>query len=170
MAVLLVAGGAFLWSGSHARAGFGGATTYALPASETVMIKADFNGDGKTDLALLGNDLLIYLGNGDGTFTAEAPIPLPANFTDGGAGGQILAGDFNGDGKLDLVISGWQTNNAPSNGGVWLMTGNGNGTFNAATLLESTSEGSPAIASGDFNGDGKLDLAYEFTYNNLSVI
>jgi hypothetical protein len=170
MAVLLVAGGAFLWSGSHARAGFGGATTYALPASETVMIKADFNGDGKTDLALLGADLLIYLGNGDGTFTAEAPIPLPSSFDYGGNGGHILAGDFNGDGKLDLVISGWETPIGPDNGGVWLMTGKGDGTFNAATLVESTTVGSPAIAAGDFNGDGKLDLAYELTYNSLSVV
>ena len=94
MAFLLLAGGAFVTTGEHARAGFGTGASYTLPASETVMIKADFNGDGKTDLALLGADLLIYLGNGDGTFTAEAPVALPPNFTDGG---DLVAGDFNGD-------------------------------------------------------------------------
>jgi FG-GAP-like repeat/FG-GAP repeat len=134
------------------------------------MIKADFNGDGKTDLALLGADLLIYLCNGDGTFTAEAPIPLPTNFDYAGIGGHILARDFNGDGKLDLVISGYQAHSPYSNGGVWLLTGNGDGTFNAGTLLESTTTVSPAIAAGDFNGDGKLDLAYEPTYNSVTVV
>jgi hypothetical protein len=169
-AALLVAAGAFISSGAHARAGFQAGTTYALPAQETVMIKADFNGDGKTDLALLGADLLIYLGNGDGTFTAEAPIPLPLNFDYGGNGGHIVARDFNGDGKLDLMISGWQTHSVYNNGGVWLLTGNGDGSFNAGTLVESTSIGSPAIAAGDFNGDGKLDLAYETSNNGVSVV
>ena len=104
---MLFVGGAFLSSGAHVRAGFQPGATYALPASEADMIKADFNRDGKTDLALVGADLLVYLGNGDGTFTAEAPVALPSNF----AGGvHLLAGDFNGDGKLDLVINGWQNN------------------------------------------------------------
>jgi len=169
-AALLVAAGAFVSNGAHARAGFGAGTTYTLPASETVMIKADFNGDGRPDLALLGADLLVYLGNGDGTFTAEAPIPLPSNFDYGGNGGHIVAGDFNGDGKLDLVISGWQTHSVYTQGGVWLLAGNGDGSFNAGTLVESTTTGSPAIAVGDFNGDGKLDLAYEPTNNEVSVV
>lgn len=68
---LLVGGGAFLSSGARAQAGFQAGTTKTLPASEADLIKADFNGDGKADLALVGADLLICLGNGDGRFTAE---------------------------------------------------------------------------------------------------
>ena len=129
-----MAGGAFASSAAHARAGFQAGTTYALPAPETNIIKADFNRDGKSDLALLGTDLLVYLGNGDGTFTAEAPLTLPPNFINGG---ELQAADFNGDGKLDLVIAGVQSTGGTDTRAIWLLTGNGDGTFNAPTMVAS---------------------------------
>ena len=81
----------------------------------------------------------MYLGNGDGTFTAQKNIR--------GAGGQVvLTGDFNGDGKLDVMVN---------NPGVFLSLGKGDGTFEAAIYVGVT--GTP-LATGDFNGDGKLDF------------
>jgi hypothetical protein len=156
----IVTGGAFVSSGAHARAGFGPGTTYTLPATERSIIEGDFNGDGKADLVLLGDELLVYLGNGNGTFTAQAPVALPAHFE---GGGQVEARDFNGDGKLDLMISGGQNLSGVDTTAIWLLTGNGDGTFNAPTMVEALSPGlvPVPIAIGDFNGDGKLDLAYE---------
>jgi hypothetical protein len=68
-------------------------------------IVADFNSDGKPDIAIntfdSQNNLLvsIVLGNGDGTFQAPVNYIVPNN--NGGQGPQIVTGDFNGDGKLD---------------------------------------------------------------------
>lgn len=64
----------------------------------------------------------------------------------------IVSGDFNGDGKLDLVVANYADNT------VWVFLSNGDGTFGAAQTA-ATGSGPVALAVGDFNGDGKLDLA-----------
>src|SRR5580693_7011782 len=61
---------------------------------------ADFNGDGKLDLAISlpdANAVQVLLGNGDATFTAMPAISVPGVFV-------VATGDFNGDGKADLVV------------------------------------------------------------------
>ena len=66
----------------------------------------------------------------------------------------MAAGDFNSDGKVDLVV----TLNSPQLS-LALLTGTGTGTFNPPTFFPNTSGfDSPAIAATDLNGDGKLDL------------
>jgi hypothetical protein len=117
---------------------------------------ADFNGDGKQDMAIANKTdgtVSILLGNGDGTFTAAAPLTA---FPGGGAN-WVVAGDFNGDGKLDLAVANLSTNGTVT-GGVSIFLGNGNGTFGAATSVQ-VGNGPFAIVAGDFNRDGKLDLA-----------
>ena len=127
--------------------GFPLASTLSTTAS-TGMATGDFNGDGKPDLAILNadNSISIFLGNGDGTFTAKAS----AGTLSGGSG--ILVGDFNGDGKLDLV-----TGNAAGTA-VVVLPGNGDGTFGPGVM---TSIAGPPVAVGDFNGDGKPDVLVE---------
>jgi len=109
-----------------------------VPASYAV-VTADFNGDGKMDLATTGE---LLLGNGNGTF--QAPLQYPVS------GSPVAAADFNGDGKPDLVISG--------SGVINILLGNGDGTFHAAPYTYPMS--SSLIAVGDFNGDGKVDVAF----------
>nr|MBA3916833.1 VCBS repeat-containing protein [Terriglobales bacterium] len=104
---------------------------------------SDVNADGDPDLVLLGTLVTVYPGHGDGTF--GAPITSAAK------GGQGLLGDFNGDGKLDAA----QVYGYPPY--VYLLMGNGDGSFQSPQQY-STVESS-AIASGDFNRDGSLDVA-----------
>jgi hypothetical protein len=112
--------------------------TKTLVAVNT-LLAADFNNDGKLDLAAsdgLGT-VTIYLGDGKGGFTQqqvfrENTVP-------------VQTADFNGDGKLDLVI------------GNDIRLGNGDGTFGSPQKITTLGSGNDAI--GDFNGDGVLDLA-----------
>ena len=121
----------------------------------------DFNGDGKPDVALVnqagftGNFVQVLLGNGDGTFQN------PVNYAIGAFSSSVAVGDFNGDGKLDLVV----TNSAESDATVGVLLGNGDGTFqNQVDYPVGTYP--YIVAVGDFNGDGKLDLAVTDNANN----
>ncbi len=128
----------------------------------TVMIGGDFNGDGKMDLAVLSpsiaydsDNVTTYLGNGDGTFGAPQ-TSTATNLNQAGGDvlpGAMVAGDFNGDGKIDLAIVGDYANV----GGVNILLGNGDGTFKAGATFDSN-QGFGQIATGDFNGDGIPDL------------
>jgi len=86
----------------------------------------------------------VLLGNGDGTSGRPSLQhgQLPELDDDW---------DFNGDGKLDLVVASWSS----SSSYVSVLLGNGDGTFQTAVRYAGLSLGS--LASGDFNGDGKLD-------------
>ncbi len=121
----------------------------------------DFNGDGKTDVAVtvdynfaVGQEF-VFLGNGDGTFqpaVISTGLPLIQYATD------VAAGDFNRDGKLDLAISTTTQCHGICAGTGYVLLGNADGTFQSPTV-EFTSFGS--VAATDVNGDGKVDLIIE---------
>jgi hypothetical protein len=121
------------------------------PYPQSVAV-ADFNGDGKLDLAVPvysiftpTSDANILLGNGDGTFTAGPEFPLTGQNVN-----NAVVGDFNGDGKADIAIS------LPDANEVQVLLGNGDGSFNPLPAI--SVNGVFVVATGDFNGDGKTDL------------
>lgn len=133
------------------------------------IVTADFNGDGKADLAVTepcGTDVqcntyhgsvAILLGKGDGTFHA-APSPAVDQYP-----GALAVGDFNGDGKPDIAVLTYV------GATVVILLGKGDGTFTAAPLTPTVGGNPNSIAVGDLNGDGKLDLVVS-SYNTLSVL
>jgi len=121
----------------------------------------DFNGDGKLDIAVAdyGNPatgdnggVSILLGNGDGTFQPAISVNAGKNPI------SIAVGDFNNDGKTDLVLADYGDRQSGGNGAVEILLGNGDGTFQSPITLSAGNEPFP-LAVGDFNGDGKLDFA-----------
>jgi uncharacterized repeat protein (TIGR01451 family) len=127
--------------------GFGALASYKI-ATPQFIFTGDFNGDGKPDLVTIGNSTISVLpGKGDGTFGSAITSPLPsANCCMSAA----VVGDFNGDGKPDVVVSN-------SNSGLYVLLGNGDGSFQTAVLASSAPYN--FVTAADFNRDGILDLA-----------
>ncbi|MGA8493357.1 MAG: FG-GAP-like repeat-containing protein [Terriglobales bacterium] len=123
---------------------------------------ADVNKDGKLDL-LVANQcqdascqngaVSVLLGNGDGSFQTAQIFASGGYYTD-----SLAVGDFNGDGNPDLVLASQCQNSTCGNGGVSVLLGNGNGTFQTAQSYNSGGYQSDSVSITDLNGDGKSDL------------
>jgi hypothetical protein len=114
------------------------------PNGVYAMALADFNGDGKIDMAVTDNSgVTVLSGNGDGTFHTTSNYPLTG-------AGSVVVGDLNGDGKLDLVVTGNSSTN--------VFLGKGDGTLQAAMIFDGGT--GPSMVVGDFNGDGKQDVIF----------
>ncbi len=141
---------------------FGSPVTYAAATNPQRVVTADFNEDGIADLAVtnsVSNSVSVLIGQGadgagDGSFAAAV------NYGTGSSPGFLLAGDFNEDGIADLAIA----NNSSASNSVSVLIGQGagaagDGTFAAAVDYPTTGNNPAGIASGDWNEDGRTDLA-----------
>ena len=161
----------------------------ANPASVAI---ADFNRDGKLDLAVANasdNSVFVFLGNGDGTFSFSGsfkvnrnPFPTPCLFGCGSVPLAVAVGDFDNDGIPDLAVT-----NIPINdlcklsaafgnvcSSVGILLGNGDGTFKNSNQFDPGAHLPVALAVANFNndldskGNPKLDLVVT-NLNSASV-
>jgi hypothetical protein len=129
--------------------------SFAVGRGARSVAVADVNGDGLPDLVVanaLSNDVSVLLGNGDGTFQIARNFPA-------GIGPQSVAvADVNGDGRLDLTVAYAGSFPDDYNGGVSVLLGNGDGSFQAARSF-AAGRFPQSMAVADINGDGRLDVA-----------
>ena len=145
---------------------FAPATAYPVGTSPSAIVVGDFNGDGKSDLAVAnvgstnvsvlinqgnpptGPNGAIFLlpGNNDGTF--QAPVQIQADRYPA----SVAVADLNGDGKSDLILG------DAVNGTLTILMGKGDGTFQKPSTVTLTSAVVAALAVGDFNADKNVDI------------
>jgi hypothetical protein len=140
--------------------GNGDGTFTKITQSNTIsypydMVVADFNQDGKPDIAITTQDqsVRVTLNLGQGKFSSLKKFPAGPGFIPT----NLIAGDFNRDGKVDLVVF---------SGGFSFLAGNGDGTFQSPIVSNPVGPDVSAMAAGDFNADGKLDVAVTDTFGN----
>ena len=138
---------------------FGASRSYANETGgiTNCLTLGDLNGDGLLDLVTAGysagGKATIRLGVGNGTFGAGTSYATETTESNG-----VTLGDLNGDGFLDLVTAG-----VGVSGFATVRLGAGNGTFGAARSYATETTESSAVALGDMNGDGILDLVTDGT-------
>jgi hypothetical protein len=132
---------------------------YTAGNGPTTLAAGDFRGNGTLDLAvggMISNAVYVMLGNGDGTFQPAVPFHTRGNPYLAGVG------DFNHDGKLDI----WTVTVGRSKCDcIEILPGKGDGTFGEPIDTTEQNAEVEVLATGDFNGDGNLDLvASELSY------
>src|SRR4029077_9314505 len=127
---------------------------------------ADFNNDGKPDLASVSGGfghLDVNLNNGDGTFLPKL------NYATGFNARSVAVGFFNADSQPDLAVA----CDFPSHDGISILLGNADGTFQAFNNYDTGGQTPTKFAIADFNGDGHQDIVTAnnmFANNSVSVL
>ena len=133
--------------------GFAGARPYPVGSFPQFVAAADLNGDGKLDIVTANsgnNSVTVLLANSSGGYTAATGSPFPVGMIPR----SVALADINGDGKPDIGAA-----NAGDNT-VTVLLGNGGGGFTAAAGSPFNGGTTPfSVVAGDFNGDGRADLA-----------
>jgi hypothetical protein len=131
--------------------------------SLTDVVAGDFNGDGYADLAATNPytaEVTVLLNDQKGGFTTAPGSPMNMAGT---YPLSLAVGDFNGDGKPDLLVAQYDGN------AVMLLRGQGDGSFALSTLQSGNFGHCKFLAVGDFNNDGKLDYAVTESGNEVSM-
>src|SRR3954469_8392136 len=156
-AMLVLVGSATAWAAFVTEG-----SPYPVGDDPLSLVAADFNHDGRPDVATIngtGSNVSVYLRQAAG-FTQQPGSPLAVAAGPSGA----AVGDFNGDGLTDLAVSGF---NFP--GGVSILVQQPAGGLAAEGSSFSVNAQTTAIAAGDFNADGRTDLAISRGDNQVTI-
>jgi FG-GAP-like repeat len=127
---------------------------FAVGRAPGVVLVEDLNSDGKLDMVVAnerGSDVSVLLRDGKGGFSPARGSPFPAGHNPN----DLAVGDFNRDGRLDLAIANHETQH------LTVLLGDGRGALAPAPSSPVSVVVRPhvhGVATGDFNGDGNLDL------------
>jgi hypothetical protein len=158
---------------AHGAAGFQTAQSYSVGTNPISVAVGDFNGDGTADIAVCnfgdptaGDDgnVSLLLGKGDGTFQPATNFTAVKNCT------ALVTGDFDSDGKPDLLVVRAGDPTLSDNGDATIFLSNGDGTFRKGqTLVPGKNPADVAVI--DLNADHMLDLIFaNRTDNTVSVL
>ena len=137
-----------------------GAAHRTLVTAPQQIVAADFNHDGKLDLATVDATdatLIVLLGDGTGSFTASPGIAV------GKSPAFLAAADVAGSGHIDLVVSDHDA------GTLRVFLGDGVGGFSMSTPF-TTAAGPLGVTSVELNGDGRPDLAVATDSGSLTIV
>ena len=122
------------------------------------------NDDGHDDLIVANSDSAsVFLGQGSGTFANALP-------TAAGHPNAIAVGDFNNDGRPDLVAANYDPNIGQSSSQIIVLLGRGDGTYYAQSAPVNVGNLPSSIVAADFNGDGNLDLAVTSQFEGTVIV
>ena len=155
-----------LFMAGHGDGTFSKGTPVTMAGADGILTTGDFNRDGKLDFVAVNGlnpyMLTTFVGNGDGTFRALAPITFSdtGDTIGGNSPNRIYTGDFNQDGKLDVLVFTTGNGYGTSDSTVWELDGNGDGTFQTPRQIFTDFQ---PIAVADLTGNGYPDIA-EYNY------
>ncbi|CAF3385938.1 unnamed protein product [Rotaria socialis] len=142
---------------------FGVPVTYSTSSTPRAIVAADVNADDKVDIIVAnngGNNVGVFINTGTGTFSIQMTYSTGASSTPN----SVTTADINADGKVDIIVSNYGTNN------VGVLINNGNGIF-AAQVTYSSVNGPNCVVVVDVNGDGKVDIVVaNYAASNVGVL
>lgn len=147
---------------------FGTSAAFPVAPNINYFATADFNQDGRPDVAFPGSDfkdgggIYVLQNDGGGKFGPAVAVHT------GGTGYSAATGDFNGDGRPDLIVDGTRPDDDPDED-ILVLLGKGDGTFEVkvSTYSKTAVRFVSSLEPGDFNGDGKLDVATTIGHRNV---